>query len=707
MLARELEWQRAQEIFADVVDQPAADRRAALDRACDGDDELQAKVGRLLAADEADEDFIEATLRGAAELLGEAVDPVDPILRRGALGKYEILETVGHGGFGKVYSGYDPDLQRLVAIKTCSSIAGTPVGRQLRRRFFREAQIAASLQHPNIITVHDFGSLDDVAFIVQEFLTGEDLDRKISRRAAIPAATRLDYLLQIARGLAHAHDAGVLHRDVKPSNVRVLETDRLKILDFGIARALGDNQQLTCDGLAAGTVGYLAPEQLDGETVDGRADIFSFGVLAYELLSYAHPFPGTFSQISYQLMFARPKPLGEHWPQCPATLAALVERCLEKDKADRYADFHQVIEALTEIAAGGDPLAAAVGPAQLYLAQQRAWGLTAAILLLVATGSWFRSTDGKGLVGATAPSPPGAAATTAAVRRAPQLGPAGGGQAAAPETVEPATPTVEPQPVQAAATAPTQARPITVADSASGGTTAVADSEAKSAAADTPAPPAVEPPASLPADPLPADPLPAAALASPVAASAPTTSAFGGASRATPSVSGPRCPARQAPGQLVVAMATPGQGRGPIEPTPARPATAGGVDYRLRPSAATDRSGPQPRRASLPLRLPSTPHLAAAPVQRLVLEPYLIEQPEARYPSRARRRKQEARVLVAVLVDVDGRVAETKVEKSNDPGLGFEEQALQAALAARFLAGSRNGVAEQMWSRLEFDFRLP
>ncbi|HSL82781.1 MAG TPA: serine/threonine-protein kinase, partial [Thermoanaerobaculia bacterium] len=265
------------------------------------------------------------------------------------IGKYEVLERVGKGGFGVVYKGRDPFIKRLVAVKVCTSTDDT-----LKRRFLREAEIAGNLHHRNIVTVFEFGYDDHAGpFLAQEYLSGEDLEVKIRAAAPVPHDVRLGYLLQIARALEYAHKKGILHRDVKPSNVRVLDDDRVKILDFGIAKLSGAETQLTRSGRVMGTAGYLSPEQIKGEPVDARSDVFSFGVLAYELLTYVHPFPGTtISELLQQVVRTEPRPIAAVWPECPPEVAAAVTRCLEKDPERRYASFSEVADVLASVLAG-------------------------------------------------------------------------------------------------------------------------------------------------------------------------------------------------------------------------------------------------------------------------------------------------------------------------------------------------------------------
>ena len=261
------------------------------------------------------------------------------------LGKFEITEQLGQGSFGVVYRGRDPHLSRDVAIKLC-----TLADDSLRRRFFREAEISGRLDHPNIVTVHDFSIENGTPYLVQEFLAGEDLREVIKRREPWSVAQRLEVLVQVADGLAYAHDQGVIHRDIKPANVRVLLDGRVKIMDFGIAKLAHEDSQLTQKGVTMGTASYLPPEQVRGTDIDIRSDLFSFGVLAYELLTFERPFRGkTISALVYQILYKVPAALSNVWPQCPEELSQLVASCLEKDPTDRPEDAHRVAAALRSV----------------------------------------------------------------------------------------------------------------------------------------------------------------------------------------------------------------------------------------------------------------------------------------------------------------------------------------------------------------------
>ena len=261
-------------------------------------------------------------------------------------GKYQVSEKIGEGGFGVIYRGFDPLIKRAVAIKTCTSEE-----EEVRRRFFQEAEIAGNLHHRNITIVFDFGVEQGVPYLVQEYLTGEDLRRKIRRRDSIPYGTKLLYLIQVVRGLQHAHSKGVIHRDIKPSNIRILDDNTVKIMDFGIAKVQSLNRTLTQTGETLGTAAYLSPEQIRGEPLDPRADIFSFGSMAYELLTGQRAFRGdTPSAVLYQVLSHEPTKIRELWRDCPPSIERIVLRCLAKDREDRYSTCSELFADLTAIA---------------------------------------------------------------------------------------------------------------------------------------------------------------------------------------------------------------------------------------------------------------------------------------------------------------------------------------------------------------------
>ena len=346
------------------------------------------------------------------------------------IGRYQVLERIGRGGFGDVYRGFDPVLKRAVAIKTC--LAAEP---SVRERFVREAELAARLVHPNIVTVHDFGSDGEVPFLVQELLPGEDLSQRLGRRGGKSAAAdgggelslgdKLRMLLDVAAGLAHAHAAGIVHRDVKPGNLRLLPDGRVKILDFGIARELGAGSVLTGDERAIGTLAYMAPEQARGELPDARADVHGWGAVAYELLSGTRAVPGDSpAALIFRLLDTAPPSLRQVAPSTPPELAALVDRCLEREPAKRPRDGAELLALLEPMARRLVPAEELRGPVGAWSSRRAAsrkrrwirWAAAAAVVAVavLATRLAMR-TDVDGVGGAASGS--GAEAQSRAANR--------------------------------------------------------------------------------------------------------------------------------------------------------------------------------------------------------------------------------------------------------------------------------------------------
>ncbi len=271
----------------------------------------------------------------------EEAAPGSPESRR-TIGKYEIVEKIATGGFGTVYKAWDPMIRRAVALKTCEVPDAN-----VRARVFREAQLAGSLQHPNITTVYEFGVEGIVPFLVQELLSGEDLDRFIARGDPLPLAEKVRILIAVASALEFAHAAGVIHRDIKPANIRILESGVVKIMDFGIAKSLDSSTSITRDGTAVGSTPYMSPEQIVGEEVDARTDIFSLGIVAYELLSGRKPFSHEkLFLLLEQIVKTDAEPLRDVAPEIPGSLAAIVERAIRKMPEDRFASAAELKTAL-------------------------------------------------------------------------------------------------------------------------------------------------------------------------------------------------------------------------------------------------------------------------------------------------------------------------------------------------------------------------
>jgi dienelactone hydrolase len=266
------------------------------------------------------------------------------------VGSYEIVAFLGAGGMGQVYKAHDTRLGRFVALKILPEDKLSQHPDQLKR-FIREARAASALNHPNIITIHDVGFHDDVPFIAMEYVRGESLQQRIAAQGALPLDGVLDYALQISAGLADAHAAGIVHRDIKPANIMISDAPdgsvHVKVLDFGVAKLaeaplLEDASTLsagalTGSGTAIGTVAYMSPEQALGKPLDARSDVFSFGVVLYEMLTGRRPFTGE-SHVSTLLAIAQqqPPPLEESGRAIAPELKRLVMRCLEKDPSSRH-----------------------------------------------------------------------------------------------------------------------------------------------------------------------------------------------------------------------------------------------------------------------------------------------------------------------------------------------------------------------------------
>jgi len=248
-------------------------------------------------------------------------------------GKYEILEELGRGGMGVVYKARDPIIGRLVALKTLT--AGSAADPDLLKRFYREAQAAGRLQHPNIITIFDMGEANGTPYIAMQFLEGETLERAIAGRQPLSVAQKLSIILQLCKGLDFAHKNGVVHRDVKPANIFLGNDGIVRVLDFGIVHIAATT--MTHTGMVIGTVPYMSPEQVTGQHVDQRSDIFSVGTVSYEFLTSAKPFDGpNLPSIMYKIVNERPAVPSSLVPDVPPALDQAVMRCLEQRPENRF-----------------------------------------------------------------------------------------------------------------------------------------------------------------------------------------------------------------------------------------------------------------------------------------------------------------------------------------------------------------------------------
>jgi serine/threonine protein kinase/dipeptidyl aminopeptidase/acylaminoacyl peptidase len=344
-------------------------------------------------------------------LAGSCIDEAAMALEAGTrLGPYEILSLLGSGGMGEVYRALDPRLGREVAIKI---LPPERMDEERRRRFEQEARAASNLNHPNIVTIHDIGAGGGRDFIVMEYVPGKSLDRLISRQG-MPLGEVLRIAIPIADALARAHGRGIVHRDVKPSNVVVGSEGAVKLLDFGLAKLVASaptspeaetetaERRLTRAGAISGTTGYMSPEQASGRDVDARTDIFSFGALLYEMATGQRAFAGDSAAATLAAVIReQPKAPSEVAPDVPRDLERVILRCLRKEADRRYQSMVDVKLELEQIKEDSDSqqrAGASLGRGRWY---RRPVAAAVAAVLLLAAGAWAVLRPGK----AAPPSP--------------------------------------------------------------------------------------------------------------------------------------------------------------------------------------------------------------------------------------------------------------------------------------------------------------
>jgi serine/threonine protein kinase len=264
------------------------------------------------------------------------------------LGRFEVLAEIGRGAMGIVYKAKDPMLERVVAIKTINMAMDRDGAEMYEKRFYQEARAAGGLNHPNIVTVYDIGKTETECYMAMEYIEGEELRSLLLPGRPLSLARCLSIAAQVAEGLAYAHERGVVHRDVKPANIMVPESGAVKITDFGIARMRTSAVQ-TQTGMMMGSPKYMSPEQVIGKRADHRADIFSLGVILYEMLTGAAPFTGeSVNAVMYQIVnFVPPAPSAVN-PVTPAALDAIVARMLAKSLDDRFQSAAEIARGLRE-----------------------------------------------------------------------------------------------------------------------------------------------------------------------------------------------------------------------------------------------------------------------------------------------------------------------------------------------------------------------
>lgn len=278
--------------------------------------------------------------------VGEGTIKVDDTSTNPTFGRYEILRELGHGAMGTVYLGKDPKINREVAIKTLEYAEVDPGElEEVKGRFFREAEAAGKLSHPNIVSIFDVGEEHDMAYIAMELLIGDDLTHFCQSDNLLPIPRILPIIAEVTAALDYAHREGVVHRDIKPGNIMLLEDGRVKVTDFGIARVVDASQTRT--GVVMGTPSYMSPEQVAGKNVDGRSDLFTLGIVLYQLLTGEKPFKGdNITTIMYAITHHAYKPLADILPDAPPCVAEIVDKLLAKGVSKRFQTAGQLTKAI-------------------------------------------------------------------------------------------------------------------------------------------------------------------------------------------------------------------------------------------------------------------------------------------------------------------------------------------------------------------------
>jgi Tol biopolymer transport system component len=326
-------WREIDRLYQDVLDRDPATRATFLNDACAGDLELRREVESLLAAHQPDNRFLESS---ALDVTARALaNDMPPLVRGRRFGGYELVAPLGAGGMGEVWKAKDPVLHRDVAIKLLPpGLASDP---DRLRRFEHEARAAAMLAHPNILAIYATGKEQGVPYLVTELLEGLTLRERL-RDGALPEGKAVEYAVQIAQGLAAAHEKGLVHRDLKPENVFITRDGHVKILDFGLAKLVWPGSKVheqtqTMTGVVMGTPAYMSPEQIRGQAADHRSDIFAFGALLYEMLQGRRPFSGDSSADTMNAILTQePTPLTQASP----LVDQIVRHCLEKESGERF-----------------------------------------------------------------------------------------------------------------------------------------------------------------------------------------------------------------------------------------------------------------------------------------------------------------------------------------------------------------------------------
>ena len=380
-------WEQIHDVLQKALELAPGERSAFLAQACSSDQSLRQEVDTLLASSD---DVRSSYLQSSA--------PRVTLTAGTKLGEYEVKSLLGSGGMGEVYRARDARLGRDVAIKILPLLFSSDSDRL--RRFEQEARAAAALSHPNILAVYQMGTYEGAPYLVSELLEGETL-REPMKRGRLSVRRAIDYGVQIARGLAAAHEKGIVHRDLKPENLFVTKDGRVKILDFGLAKltqpqSSSEHSALTLTegteaGVVMGTVGYMSPEQVRGQTVDYRADIFAFGAILYEMLVGKRAFQKpTSPETMTAILNEDPPGISEVTPNLPPSLQRVVHRCLEKNPEQRFQSASDLAFALDALSDSGPSSSA--NAANVATGAKRRWKIIVPAIVTVLTlsiGAYF------------------------------------------------------------------------------------------------------------------------------------------------------------------------------------------------------------------------------------------------------------------------------------------------------------------------------
>jgi hypothetical protein len=401
-------WQRVRDLFERVLEEQPADLDAWLARESGDSPDIRDEVRSLVEHHSRAGGFL---TESAAERFPSLLDEDEPLAAGHVIGPYTIVRELGRGGMGRVYLATDSRLGRSVALKAVAPrLTGDPSNRE---RLRREARAAAGLSHPGICTVYALEEYDGDLFIAAEYVDGLTLRQLLSGPRPGPAEI-LRTARDVASALASAHAQGIVHRDLKPENVMRTGDGRVKILDFGLARADAPDDdpranRVTQNGILVGTPGYMAPEQLNGERGGARADVFAYGVLIYELACGTHPFASsTPVGVAARILHSDAAPIDDLCPALPAPLAAVVDRCLRKSPAERFGSAAEIAAAL----AGSGP-----GPDRAAVRWWRTHqGIVIGLYFLASLFAWMIK-EGAGSLAVAVFGVVGVAATTGGILR--------------------------------------------------------------------------------------------------------------------------------------------------------------------------------------------------------------------------------------------------------------------------------------------------